>query len=74
MMKLVKGKKLGILAQVRVQAGEEDAQNEQTQTIADELEARTIATVREYLAPEREGMCVIPTSDADDESEAIDWL
>lgn len=74
MMKSVKGQKLGILAQVRVQAGEEDAQNEQTQTIADELEARTIATVREYLASEREGLCVIPTSQADAESEAIERL
>lgn len=71
MMKVVKGQKLGILAQVMVQAGEEDAQNEQTQTIADELEARTIAEVREHLASEREGMCVIPTSQADAESEAI---
>jgi hypothetical protein len=74
MMKLVKGKKLGILAQVRVQAGEEDAQNEQTQTIADELEAGTIAEVREHLASEREGLCVIPTSQADAESGAIERL
>lgn len=72
--KVVKGQKLGILAQVRVQGAEEDAQNEQTQTIADELEARTIAEVPEHLASEREGLCVIPTSQADAESEAIERL
>jgi hypothetical protein len=74
--KLVKGQKLGILAQVRVHGSDEDAQSEseQAQTLADGMEARTIATIREHLAFEREGMCVIPTSQADAESEAIQRL
>lgn len=74
--KVVKGQKLGILAQVRVHGSDEDVQSEsgKAQILADGMEARTIATIREHLASEREGMCVIPTSQADAESEAIQRL
>jgi hypothetical protein len=74
--KVVKGQKLGILAKVRVHGSDEDPQSEseKAQTLADGMEARTIATIREHLAFEREGMCVIPTSQADAESEAIQRL
>lgn len=74
MTKVVTGQKLGILATVTVKGQDEDTPSEEARALAEVLEAGTIATVREYLASEREGMCVIPTSDADAESEAIERI
>lgn len=72
--KVVKRHKLGILAQVTVEEKDEDTQSEEVRALAEVLEARTITTIREQLASEREGLCVIPTSQADAESEAIERI